>query len=644
MKAYSLIVFTLLIAGCNKPRLESSHSPTTTPSVIPLKEPVVATAASQFTSTLSGKNQRTALLNGLMENIQESTFYINDYIDFETNANLNDVQFHIITQCIESKNQNKFVKNITIPFKRKIYLIEMLPEEIFSYGKLWWVNNNTNSPSCSFHFKAVDRTGSIHYFELPHLPVSSFQHSWNLNLMDKVNPVQFKNSENFPVLLMEKISNYQLVSSAPEIDELKLICNKVPTVSFKVANQQQYNLWGLLEWSQLQIKNTSSACRFLSLYKNNVVGVSQIFPLVPPVKERQFVIQQRSYPSERIVNRIPDPYHDSSKTYYGLRSDLSNRSPRFMGLYDDSLEFVITNKEDDPLYLMIPNTVMEVKSKVFMRGIKHTALPSRNAKFGDAHYMPLGELNYFIDQKKPSFFAISQMIRNGNSRSSTRKVTDELTVGTSGTSGTSVTSVTYGVDIEGPYALLTVAPNSKITLGFGLAAYIEDDLCTKGAEDKEFVGLVFSGEHLPIYRVLNNNDYEIASKTIIQKYNWGGEQYNWGSDQFSWELWNDKLPANKIESYSQTFYKNTCNAARDNYFSESTKTDRESWNLHFSKFADGTLQFNYKEISEISFDESIDDLIMERTRREREKLQAERKRRKSAQKRQRQNVFINPRL
>ena len=616
MKFYFLLIF--IITGCSKPlQLESTS--------IPLKEPLITTAPEQFVSTLGGKHQRTTLLNGLMRNIKESTFYINDYIDFETTEDSKNIQFHINTQCIESENQNKFTKDTTIPFKKKLYLIEMLPEEIFSYGNRWWLNNNVNSPSCSFHFKAINQTGSIHYFELPHLPIALFEHSWNLNLMDKENPIALgiENSKNFPVLLMEKMPNYQLVSlSSSEIDQLKLICDKGLAVKFDVGRQQQYDLWGLLGWSQLQMNSASSACRFLSLYKNHIVGVSQIFPLVPPVKENQFSIKQQSDRSslgsflseEKASSRVPVRYYDQDRTYQGLHSDFFSLSPQLKGVYDDSLEFVITNKESEPLHLMIPDATIVLKSRMFLRGIRHTVIPDRNLlkDVNDVDFVPVGFLNYFISNMphQISYFTMSQFLRNDQVTS--RKIKDELENGS---------SVIHGLNGDKRYALLTVAPRSELTIGFGLVLRMPD-LCHKeDTRNTELIGATFTGESLPVYQVLNNNDFEIASKTIVQ-------QYNWNSDEFSWELWNNQLSPKQIDSYHQPFYKNTCESARNSYFAESTRKDRESWYLTFIENDYGKLEFLEKHLSQTSLDEAVDSILIQRKKEREEKRLSEIRNRK----------------
>ncbi len=633
---FILVLLLSVLIGCSEDNITNLSS--VKPPSLPLSEPFIATGEAQLISTLTGEKQRATPLNGLVDNIEKSTFYINDYIEFEKiSEKSEDIQFHISTQCIESENQNRFTKTMVTPFKERIYLIEMLPEKIFSYGNHWWLSQKTKSPTCNFHFKATNKSGNIHYFELPHLPIALFEHSWNLSLIDKSEPMiaGMEASKSFPVLLMEKINNYKLVSHiSSEIKQLKLICDRSKDIDFNVNNQQQYDLWGLQGWSQISFDDSvSKPCRFLSLNKDQqIVGVSQTFPLISSIPRDTFSIRTVDLsgvvPSNikelKNESRFPSrqrQFLNREQLYFELINILPLNSP-----YIDVLGLEIVNSGKDSLYLMLPKFYMELDSKMFFSGITHTARPNKNLNMNNP---PLykKKLKYFINQEKQDFFVMTQFITNNRlENQKPRIVSDRLSEGS---------QVIYGYDQPEPYVLVTVQPQSQITLAFSLV--LTSDYCThdgKNKLSKDFVGIILEGEHLPIYRVLNNNDFELASQTIIQQYNWEENNKGKRSNKFMWELWN-KTPNDSLDkNYSGYYYKNTCEAAENNYFAEDVIKDKPSWYIYFDRSKKNNLTVQW-ERSDKSLNETVDQFFI--TEKNSRRIEAENL---AERRRQEQNEYI----
>ena len=146
--------------------------------------------------------------------------------------------------------------------------------------------NRTITPTCSFHFEARNKENSIHYFELPHLPILSFDNSLNLSLIEQHPPSnETERIAHFPILRFDQIENYALISGRNTIvDRIQLICETFD-LPFDVDNLIHYDLWKLQGWSSIKEENKiNQSCRFVSFNEDYIVGVSQLFPLVFPTQ------------------------------------------------------------------------------------------------------------------------------------------------------------------------------------------------------------------------------------------------------------------------------------------------------------------------------------------------------------------------
>ena len=177
IQKFFVVSYTLFLLGCDSPA--KNHQPggeqpeTSNLSGLEFSvpEPIITNKETQenpfeFAAALNGKEHRTVQLTGMMEQLENSTFYLDDHIVFSTQNknNFSDVRFSVSSECVESTQQKTFRKNIEMEYQENIPLAALIPEEIFPYGMQWWSEDNPRSPSCSFQFQAQNKEKDIHYF------------------------------------------------------------------------------------------------------------------------------------------------------------------------------------------------------------------------------------------------------------------------------------------------------------------------------------------------------------------------------------------------------------------------------------------------------------------------------------------------
>ena len=263
MRAILIFICFLFLPGCvldNSPfdtSLEDSSSVssvTEEPTGL-VPEPTIDSSNISIISTLQTQDGRSMKLSGMVEDLDQSSFYINDQIIFsnETESDHDtNIQFTISTHCIVSSatsSAKNFTKKITMEYKDKIRLLELLPEEIFIYGDKWWEDQQTTLPTCGFQFVATNKNGDTHFFSLPHLPVASFEDSLTVSLTKELtiysDPLEIDSVNQFPMLVFhpnKKLEGYRVLSALEtQVDQLKLICEHTD-FSIPVSDVKSYQL------------------------------------------------------------------------------------------------------------------------------------------------------------------------------------------------------------------------------------------------------------------------------------------------------------------------------------------------------------------------------------------------------------------
>lgn len=540
-------------------------------------------------STLQDEQKRSVKLNDLVKDVENATFYINDNIVFsedeEEEQENKDITLHIQTQCIESETQKKFTKNVSVDYKNEIMLIELIPEQLFSYGNSWWLNEETYNPTCSFHFEARNKAGDIHYFELPHLPVLSFDNSLNLSLIEQQVPSnEVERVAQFPVLNFDQIANYAVISGrSTTVDQLKLICETFD-LSFDVDNLIHYDLWKLQGWASIEKEDRiNQPCRFVSFNDEHIVGISQLFPIVFPATQGMTI---QMITDSREINDLKDKYPLSASGYdfHGIsqmRSDF--KKDHNLGSYHNLAVLKIENLNIDTIHLYIPDTSFQADTHFFYDNFLHGVLIENRENI-------MKNQGVFVTMPDSAEFTLNpSLIKAKDHR---MEINDE------------------GLHMvyEDNYALLTLTAGATALIP--LSVNIEQQCDFKdnwSGEQRRLrmmrnIGMVFEGNLFPIYRVLDVTDVESAQKTIISSITEASHQ----TDDFRLDV--GLTPTRR--RIDKHFYKNTCTALETSRFDQKSVAHQGTW-----KVKSKNRSFQFTKDSEHSLSQAENRFINERVKR-----------------------------
>ncbi len=331
---YILFISVLFLPACNKksegPPGSQIHD--SQPNTVTLPEPSIQGETARF--------QLTKLAA-----VQERFLKLNDNIVFtglekkqlEDKSSFKDVNLHIKTHCI--LNQKKVViREFNKPLQESIPLIELLPKEVLLY--------QVNTPSCGFSFKAQNKEGSAHHFELPQLPIINHTANRFIELFNSSGKIK----EPFLYVFMNKISDYWLDTGTQEqIDAVNLICDDF-SLSLSIRPQQfiPFSAFPLNELNtQIKQKVTQSnhqqQCRIFGYKKNILTGVSSVFHLLYPQPPLHVKIEDSLFEHE-----------EKQQSFYFeiMQADGRHKEDRpDIPLYS----YVIENPHPYPVYILIEN-------------------------------------------------------------------------------------------------------------------------------------------------------------------------------------------------------------------------------------------------------------------------------------------------
>lgn len=508
-------------------------------------------------STLQNEQKRSVKLNDLIKNMENSSFYINDHITFsnekKSEKENKNVKLHVQTQCIESETHKTFTKNTTMNYTNEIMLISLIPEQLFSYGNSWWLNEKNHNPTCSFHFEAKNKSGRIHYFELPHLPILSFDNSLNLSLIEQrpSSNNEIERVAHFPILKFDKIEDYAVISGKNTIiDKLQLICEKFD-LSFDVDDLRHYDLWKLQGWSSIKKENrVNQPCRFVSSSDDFIVGVSQLFPIVFPTQK--MTIQLITDAQE--IDALKDKYPLSVKGYnfngiQQMKSDL--QKDKNLSAYHNLAVLKIENKTIDTIHLYIPETSFQTDIHFFYSTFMHTVLA------GNKMHLMKG-IGSFITMKNAAQFILTPSLIKAKEQ--IMEINDEG----------------HHIVYNDNHALLTLTAGASALIPLSVNIQRQCDFRKNWLGEQRFlrsihnVGMVFEGSIFPIYKVLDVTDMSSAKKTIIDFI----KPYQNPSNAFRLDV-----GLNTEKSINKYFYKNTCSAFKAIRFDTASIVHQGAWKV-----------------------------------------------------------------
>ncbi len=526
-------------------------------------------------STLQNEKERSVKLNELLKNVETSTFYVNDHIVFseEDEKENRDIVLHVQTQCIESKTQKKFTKKTKMDYKNEIMLIELIPERLFSYGSLWWLDEKIQNPTCSFHFEAKNKAGDVHYFELPHLPILSFDNSLNLSLIQQTPPSKdIERVEQFPALKFDQIENYAVISGKSAIvDQLKLICETFD-LSFDVDNLIHYDLWKLQGWTSIPAENrVNQPCRFVSFNKNHIAGISQLFPIVFPAQGMTVKIITDVQTINSLKKRYPlsrEGYEFNGRKH--MKSDFEK--DRNLGAYHHLAVLKFENYTIDTVQLYIPQTSFYADVHFFYDNILHGMNMGENRVF-------FRHLGSFVTMKNAAQFTLTPSLIKAPSQ--------DIEMSNAG----------FHAFYQDNHILITLEAESVafIPLSINIEKqcrfkknWLGEQRMLKAVRN---IGMIFEGSLFPIYQVLDITNVDSAQRTIIGSITENDQEQTVDSFRLDIGLDIDR-------GINKHFYHNTCTSMQISRFDQASLTHPETWkvrskkndtDVHFTKDTDHSL-------------------------------------------------------
>ena len=612
MKYILKIIFYLSLAkalsGCGN----HLHSTEEDQGVVPQPN-ILRNFDPKLISTLQNEQKRSVKLNDLIQNIENSSFYINDHIVFssdkESKTENKSVKLHVQTQCIESKTHKTFTKNTIMDYTNEIMLISLIPEQLFSYGNFWWLNEENRNPTCSFHFEAKNNSGRIHYFELPHLPILSFDNSLNLSLIEQRPPSnEIERVAHFPILKFNRIEDYAVISGKnTTVNTLHLICEKFD-LSFDVDDLRHYDLWKLQGWSSINKENrVNQPCRFVSSNDDFIVGVSQLFPIVFPIPTQKMTIQLITDAQE--INTLKDKYPLSVKGYdfngiQQMQSDFEKKEN--LSAYHNLAVLKIKNKTIDTIHLYIPETTFQTDIHFFYSKFAHKILVGQQMHV-------IRDVGSFITMTDAAQFILTPSLIKAKKQS--MEINDEG----------------HRIVYNDNHALLTLTAGATALIPLSVNIQKQCDFKKHWLAGhtvfRSFrnVGVVFEGSIFPIHQVLDVTDMDSAKKTIIDFI----KPYQDPSNAFRLDV--GLKTERKINKYY--FYKNTCSASKALKFDTASIAHQGAWEMTTTK--NNELQFTKDPTHSLSQAENMFTQIKQKEQASKRMREAEQRR--SAERNRQQN-------
>lgn len=213
--------------------------------------------------------------------VHEKFLTVNDNIVFtdlkeqmKEHKSLTEVKLKVKSHCLLNK-ERVLIREFTKELVPSIPLIELLPEEVLLY-------EGDNYPSCGFSFKAENKAGSAHHFELPQLPIMGYRENRFIKFFSSYQKI----NESFPYISMDSIDDYYMdLGEQKPIDNLSLICSDFD-LSLPIRPQQFIPFSAFLfdqleEKLQKKIKKQRpiQTCRIFGYVDKTLTGVSYIFYL-----------------------------------------------------------------------------------------------------------------------------------------------------------------------------------------------------------------------------------------------------------------------------------------------------------------------------------------------------------------------------
>ncbi len=297
--SYKTIILLILLAGlvaCENPdqrrqreRVDITKANDPSPPV-ELPEPSVGANTSPTDSRF--KLTELSAINDKFIKITENIIFSG--IEKKITVPFDEISMKIKSHCILNTAEEQ-EKVVIREYDRKltavIPLIEILPVEVLRH-------KGTSPPTCGFSFKATNKEGSAHHFELPQLPIVDYSSARSFSLIN----VSEQSEEPLVHLFSDRLTHYML-NTGPEnpVQKLDFVCDDF---SLPLLTRQQqfipvpafpFNSLSEETITKIRAQNPFQDCRILGYNNNTLKGVSAFFKLVYPAK-RPIYIQKTNNP------------------------------------------------------------------------------------------------------------------------------------------------------------------------------------------------------------------------------------------------------------------------------------------------------------------------------------------------------------
>ena len=151
-------------------------------------------------------------------------------------------------------------------------------------------------------------------------------------------------------------------------------------------------------------------------------------------------------------------------------------------------------------------------------------------------------------------------------------------------------------------AIVTVPADSVLRLPLSVEFQRE---CRIDLNHINSIGMIFEGQNLPIYQILNNANFETAQQTIIGQIDWSKRNQE-KTHPFRLEL------GLYTDDFHKNFYQNTCDAGQRGYFNTLVSSDKGSWRVRSIGTHDNGNGRVYFKKSNRSLSTAVDKAVRER--------------------------------
>ena len=296
-----LLLLFIFLSACSKETNTDSYTTSTDSqdsAPVELPEPSVEGVVSSVNGTVKIARFKLTQLAA----VEEKILKINDSIVF-TGLNkqlqmtdlLEKIKLKITSHCIINKGK-VIIKEFERPLSQSIPIIELLPEEVLTYQA-------NNYPSCGFSFKAENKKGDAHHFELPQLPIVDYIESRFIQLKSSSE----KKGKYFYYVFMQNISDYWVDTGHHEMmDNLRLVCSNF-SFNLKVRSQQVIPLavFPFNELSEeikqaINLEAPDQQCRIFGYREQTLVGASHNFYLSYPRSKLEVFIENDRFKGKEL--------------------------------------------------------------------------------------------------------------------------------------------------------------------------------------------------------------------------------------------------------------------------------------------------------------------------------------------------------